>query len=61
MEGPIFGGAYSRWKICFTNSIGLACSWKGNKNDWVTMLFSFCSILQFPSSSPCGLIFRGAI
>ena len=35
----IFGGAYLQWKICFTNSIGLACSWKGNKKDWVTIPF----------------------
>lgn len=39
MAGLIFRGAYLQWTICFTNSIGLACSWKGNEKDWVTISF----------------------
>ena len=30
MVGLIFRGAYIRWEICFTKSIGLAYSWKAN-------------------------------
>ena len=51
MEGPLFGGAYLRSEICFSKSIGLACSGKE--------IYHFCFVLlcirgQIPSTSPPG-------
>ena len=50
-EGPIFGGAYVRREICFSKSVGLACSGKE--------IYHFCFVLlciwgQIPSTSPPG-------
>ena len=51
LEGPIFGGAYVRRKICVSKLIGLACSGKE--------IYHFCFVLlcirgQIPSTSPPG-------
>ena len=51
MEGPIFGGAYVRRKICVIKLVGLACSGKE--------IYHFCFVLlcirgQIPSTSPSG-------
>ena len=54
LEGPIFGGAYVRRKICVSKSIGLACSGKE--------IYHFCFVLlcirgQIPSTSPPGDVY----
>ena len=55
MEGLVFGGAYIQREICVT---------KFKKS---TLLYRFCPFdlfciwVQFPSISPQGLIFGGAI
>ena len=57
LEGLIFGGAYVRWEICDSKSIGLACSGRE--------IYHFCFVLlcirgQIPStSSPGGLYSEG--
>ena len=55
LEGPIFGGAYVRRKICVSKLIGLACSGKE--------IYHFCFVLlcirgQIPSTSPPGTYIR---
>ena len=52
MEGLVFGGAYIRWEICVTKSIGLGYSWKGNKEKLcVTVPFLLCFILHLRAVS----------
>ena len=55
MEGFIFGGAYLLREICVSKSIGLALWLKGN------LPFYFVFEGKFPSTTPGGLIFGGAI
>ena len=51
MEGPTFGGAYVRRKICVSKSIGLACSGKEVYHFYFVLL---CILGQIPSKSPPG-------
>ena len=55
LEGFIFGGAYLLREICVSKSIGLALWLKGN------LPFYFVFEGKFPSTTPGGLIFGGAI
>ena len=55
LEGLIFGGAYLRREICVSKSIGLALQLK------VNLPFYFVFEGNFPSTTPGGLIFGGAI
>ena len=52
MEGLIFGGAYIRWEICITKSIGLDYSWKANK----TIYMSYCTVFAL-----CFILYLRAI
>ena len=68
LKGLIFGGAYIRWEIWVTKSIGLAYSGKANKRIIlsVSVLFWLCCTLYSRAISknkpPWGLpIFKGAI
>ena len=61
MEGLIFGGAYLRREICVSKLIGLAIIIVGGK---FTVFALFCFVFEddyFPSTSPRGLTFGGAI
>ena len=59
LEGLIFGGAYVRWEICVSKSIGLACSGKEIYHCCFVLL---CIREEIPCTSPPGgLIFGGAI
>ena len=65
LEGLILGGAYIRWEFCVAKPIGLAYSSKVNLKKYV-LPYRFCLVLfciwgQFPSISPQGLVFGGAI
>ena len=51
LEGPVFGGAYVRWEICVSKSIGLACSGKEIYHSCFVLL---CIRGQIPSTSPPG-------
>ena len=55
LEGLIFGGAYLRREICVSKSIGLTLQLI------IFALFYFVFEGNFPSTSPQGLIFGGAI
>ena len=59
LEGLIFGGAYLRREICVSKSIGLALQLEVN----LPFLLWFYSVFEgnFPSTSPWGVIFGGAI
>ena len=51
MEGPIFGGAYVRRKICVIKSVGLACS---RKEFSIFALFYFVFEGKFQVHAPQG-------
>ena len=59
LKGLIYGGAYLRSEICVSKSIGLALI-VGRKFIFFA-LFYFVFEGTFPSKSPGGLIFGGAI
>ena len=58
LEGLIFGGAYLRREICISKSIGLDIV---SSKFTIFALFYFVFEGNFPSTSPQGLIFGGAI
>ena len=65
-EGLIFGGAYIRRGVsteekCVSKSIGLAWLIAGSRFTVFAQLFYFVFEGNFPSTSPRGLIFGGAI
>ena len=56
-EGPIFGGAYRRWEICVSKSIGLALQLEVN----LSFLLCFSLYLRaiFQVQAPRGLYLEG--
>ena len=57
MEGLIFGGAYLRWEICFSKSIGLALWLEVNLPFWLCFTLYLRAIFQL--QAPGGLYLEG--